>query len=222
MKYTTTKCPHCGYQMRSHESRLPKVQIGAPILICPKCSRLILDSIATEYEFMTAQERQIYTTQAVKQQSYLGNLLFIVFGVLFFIAGIITGALYCAEGNLSGIGMIFGGIIIGCVCIAICIYQTKHNRELANEEFIEQCVYESLQRTSNKEYVDFVQIAYQAFGINRTFLPLNEKEDFLRMHKKFETHESYKKSMSEFENILNALDESAKIEKAKTNLFWLH
>ncbi len=222
MKYTTTKCPHCGYQTRSHESRLPQVQIGSPLMLCPKCRHLILDNIAKEYEFMTEKERQGFTTQAAQQKSYGGNLLFIVFGVLFFIAGIITGALYLAEGNISGIGMISSGIIIGCGSIALSIYQMKHNRELANEEFIEQCVYESLQRTSKKAYVDLLQNAYQTFKIKRTFLPFEGKENFLRAYKKFETRESYQNSMREFENILNALNESAKVEKTNTTSFWLH
>lgn len=222
MKYTTTKCPHCGFQTRSHESSVPQVQIGPPIMLCPKCSHLILDDIATEYEFMTEKERRSFTTQAMKRRSFGGNLFLIVFGAFFFITGIIIGAINLSEGGSSGIGLIISSILIGGGCVLLGICQIKRNKKLANEEFIEQCVYESLQRTSNKAYVDFVQSEYQTFKINRTFFPFDGKENFLQTYKKFEERESYQNSAREFEKVLNSLNESVKVEKTNVTSYWLH
>lgn len=50
---------------------------------CPKCGQLILDGIATEYEFMTDREREKITTAGLLERSYLGNIRIIFRAVLY-------------------------------------------------------------------------------------------------------------------------------------------
>ena len=80
------------------------------------------------------------------------------------------------------------------------------NKRLKEDEFIEQCVYESLKRTENKDYVNFVEQAYKANGIQRTFKEVENKKEFLEKYKKFETRKSYKDNMNEFNEVLEIID----------------
>ena len=91
MTYTTTKCRNCGYATRFHESNIPRVQIGSPIQKCPKCGHFILDSIATELEFMEDSERKNFSSSAAVPKGYLVSLIFIIFGTIMLISGISIG-----------------------------------------------------------------------------------------------------------------------------------
>ena len=62
------------YRTRNHQSNVPKVQIGAPVLRCPKCGNLIFDTINIEYEFMTDKERESFTTESAQSSSFLKNI----------------------------------------------------------------------------------------------------------------------------------------------------
>lgn len=202
MQYTTTSCRNCGFRTRSHESNVPDVQIGCPVLRCPRCGHLILDSIATEYEFMTSKEREKMSTSSAVEQSYLGNLVFIIFGALLLIGGLVTG-----EGYV-GMGLLFGGALI-----ALGISQIVKNQKTANENIIEQAIYESLQRTQNEKYVKFIQESYNSSGIDRDFKSFANRTSFLKQYSYFESRRTYMQNMQEFDNLMkliydNPLEES--------------
>ncbi|HRF69936.1 MAG TPA: hypothetical protein PKV66_00735, partial [Candidatus Pelethenecus sp.] len=210
MVYTTTKCSNCGYKTRNHESGVPRVQIGWPISVCPQCGHLILDSITTEYEFMTESEKAKFTSKSSAIKSSPGNIIFIIFGLFFFIGGIVG-----AEGIYIAVC-----IIIGLLCIGIGVGQIFHNQKMVKDEIIEQCVYESLKRTANPEYVKIIQRAYAANGIKRKYTPYARKEDFIEQYKKFELRESHKENMDAFTELFALLESNnTSVERAKNSTF---
>ena len=208
MRYTTTSCRNCGFRTRSHESNVPDVQLGAPILRCPKCGNLILDSIATEYEFMTDKERDKFTTESAQAKSYPGNILFIVVGFVLLIGGIVTGGGYIAA------GLIFGG-----GCIALGISQIIQNNKMCEEHIIEQAVYESLKRTKNKDYVEFIEQSYSANKIKRHYSAFADKKIFMEKYQTFETRESYIENMKVFNEIIELIGVDESVEESKTSTF---
>lgn len=208
MKYITTRCKNCGYRTRSHESGVPNVQIGPPILRCPKCGHLILDSIQTEYEFMTDNEKAKFSTQSALPKSYLGNILFIVVGLVLLIGGISTG-------NVAG-------LICGGGCIALGVYQKVQNQKIASNELIEQAVYESLQRTANSKYVEFIKYAYEVNGIKRNYMPFTNKAAYIEQYKKFELRDSYIQNMKNFNQVLELINDDTPTEQSRTSIFTQH
>ena len=208
MKYITTKCSNCGYRTRNHESGVPNVQIASPILICPNCGHLILDIIQTEYEFMTDSEKAKFTTKAALPKSYIGNILFIVVGLVLLIGSLSIGDTYTWAGLIGG-----GG------CIALGIYQIVKNQKMANDEMIEQAVYESLQRTSNVQYVEYLKNAYKENNIKRYFLPDTNKIEFIEKYKKFELRDSYKRNMYDFNKLLELINVDTSVEKSNVSVF---
>ena len=212
MKYITTSCPNCGYKTRSHESGVPSVQIGAPILPCPKCGQLVLDTIQTEYEFMTDSEKARFSTQSALPKSYIGNILFIALGIFLLIGGfVLNDTAYLVVGLIGGIG-----------CIAIGVFQIVRNHKIADNATIEQAVYESLQRTKNSKYVEYIKTAYQQNGIKRNYLPYTNKATFIEQHKAFELRESYKQNMQAFNQLLESFDAEIPAEKTDTTVFMHH
>lgn len=195
MYYTTTSCRNCGYRTRNNESGVPNVQIGTPIMKCPKCGSLIIDSISTEYEFMTDKEKAQFSTQSALPKSYIGNILFIIVGIVLLIYGLATGDAYL------GVGLIAGG-----GCIALGIYQIVKNQKIANNEMIEQAVYESLKRTANRKYVEYIINAYGANGIKRKYLPYYNKTTYIEQYKYFESRDSYKQNMYDFNELLKSIN----------------
>ena len=192
MKYITTKCRHCGYATRSHESGVPAVQIGQPIIKCPVCGNLIFDSIATEYEFMTDNEREKFSSENAEGKAIAANLFFIILGAIMLIA-------FCASGESGGI---FTGLFAGGLSIAMGIIQIKRNSNMVNEKIIEQAVYESLKRTENKEYVEFLKNAYSDNKIKRAYSLYQNRKDFMEKYKYFEERDSYSEQMKKFAAIL--------------------
>ena len=211
MKYITTGCSNCGYITRNRESGVPKVQIGAPILRCPKCGHLILDSIQTEYEFMTESERANFSTQTALPNSYLYNILFIVIGLFFFIGGFTLKDEYriiC--------------IVIGVICIALGIIQIVKNHKSARNETIEQAVYESLRRTADMQYVEYISNAYKECGIKRNYTPYANKSAYLEKYGKFELRESYRQSMNDFNQLLESVNVYAPVKQDDNSTLTLH
>lgn len=205
MRYVTTKCRNCGYKTRNHESGVPRVQLGTPIFKCPKCGHLILDPIQTEYEFMTDSERTSFSSNSMIQKNYFGSALFIIFGIVLFIAGIVLGGGYIAIAILGGLG-----------CIGVGIFDIIRGKKMANNEEIEQAIYESLQRTANTEYVAYIKNVYNENGIKKIYTPFVGRNNFIELYKKFEARESYKESMNEFNQFLEMIgDESIHVEKHK-------
>ncbi len=199
MQYTTTSCANCGYKTRYRESNVPSVQLGYPIQRCPKCGNLIVDSIATEYEFMTEIEKEKFSSEKLFFNSLKKNGLFIVFGLLFFIFGIVS------EDGAAG-------IIFGLISLGVGVYGMFDAKKSSKSEECEQAIYESLQRTKNSKYVDFIRNSYMVSGIQRNYRPLESKEKFLEEHKNFESRYSYKQSMEEFNQVLESLNIGETIE----------
>ena len=193
MQYITTSCRNCGYRTRNHESGVPSVQIGHPVGKCPRCGHLILDCICTEYEFMTEKEKKKFNPDTFNDG---GNYIFIIVGIILFFGSIATG----------GGASIMLGLLLSIGCFYMGISRILENKRLKEDEFIEQCVYESLKRTENKYYVNFVEQAYKANGIQRTFKEFENKKEFLEKYNKFETRKSYKDNMNEFNEVLEIID----------------
>ena len=89
--YTTTRCRNCGYVTRNHEQNVPKVQLGEPITKCPRCSHLIIDSFATEYEFMTDKEKSKFRSTYATIRHLPYNTIAIAFGLFMLYTGISMG-----------------------------------------------------------------------------------------------------------------------------------
>ena len=211
MQYLTTKCRNCGYRTRDRETGVPKVQIGTPILICPRCGHLILDSIQTEYEFMTDKEKERFSSQSAFTRSIFGNIFFIVFGLIFLIGSITIGGGYIAVGIICGGGM-----------IALGVYQITKNQASRNNKDIEQAVYESLKRTENKDYVKYIETAYNSAGIDRKYKEFTDKNNFINENKNFEERSSYKENMEYFNELLNKIGINTTISNDKTSAFYHH
>lgn len=211
MKYTTTKCRHCGYATRCFEGNVPKVQIGSPIIICPRCGNLILDSIITEFEFMTIEEKEKFSSELLTTKSTLKNIFLSIFGLILFIGSMFLGGWYIAVGIIFGIGM-----------IAISIIDIVKERKLCNEEVVEQAIYESLQRTKNMEYVQFIQKAYETNKLRRNYTPFSDRNRFMKQYEKFEYRSSYKENMEEFNQLLELLKIENQVNKSKDSTFNHH
>ena len=211
MIYTTTTCKHCGFRTRSHESGVPDVQIGPPILRCPRCGHLILDSIATEYEFMTEKEKSKFTTDDALAKSWLGNILFIIIGIVVLFGGIASGG-----------GYIVAGLIFGLASIALGVYQMIHNIKLSNENVIEQAIYQSLKRTQNPKYVQFLETAYITNCMGRKYIPFPKKEEFMKKYSYFETRATYQKEMEAFNQLMLSINLENLAEENQISTFMHH
>lgn len=211
MVYTTTKCTNCGFATRRRESNVPNVQLGCPILRCPRCGSLILDSIATEYEFMEKAERKKFNTKTLLLKSIPGIVLMLLLGISMIIGG-------CVEGGEA----IAICMPIGLALIGLSVWQTVKNQRQATEEMIEQEVYESLKRIQNKKYLAILDYLYDINEIPRYYVPMEGKEDFLIKYKKFEMRESYQKNMEAFEKLLELLNVDSIIEKSEESTFISH
>lgn len=194
MQYTTTSCRNCGYQTRSHESSVPKVQLGIPVIRCPKCNHLILDSIAIEYEFMTDKEKAKFNTNSAILRSYPRIVLLFIFGFALLIGGFFGGG-----------GSIVVGLLGGGFCIFLAIDNIITNSKISNEHTFEQAVYESLQRTKNPEYVAFIENCYASSKIKRQFTPFSDKLSFYEEYKYIPLRQSYIQEMKKFEELLNSI-----------------
>lgn len=211
MKYITTSCKNCGYRTRNYESGVPSVQLDMPIFKCPKCGHLILDPIQTEYEFMTATEKANFSTQSALPKSYLGNILFIIVGVVLLIGGISLGDIY-----------VWAGLIFGGGCLALGIFQIIRNQKIANDQTIEQAVYESLQRTSNPKYVEFIIHNYELNGINRNYSPLSNRTAYIEKYNEFELRETYKQRMNTFNQFMELINTADVPEQSNVSTFYNH
>lgn len=205
MRYTTTSCKNCGYKTRDHEANTPDVQIGAPVLRCPKCGNWIFDLISTEYEFMTPKEQSKFTGEAVEGRGALGGMLFITAGIVMLVLGI-------AGGGAVG-GLLAGGLGMWCG-----ISQIKNASKISEEKIVEQQVYQSLQRTKNEKYVEFVAQIYSEAEIDREYHPFADKETFLEKYKEFETRESYVEAMKIFDEVLSEIADIESVEESTSSI----
>ena len=143
--YTTTRCRHCGYSTRLHEPDLPRVQLGQPVSKCVRCGNLIVDSIETEYEFMTEKEKQNFKPTYAFIKTLPSNIVTILLGILFLIGSL------SFDGILIVLGLLASGL-----CLFVGISTIFKNAKALDEKIMEQYVYESLQRTKNLKYVEYL------------------------------------------------------------------
>ena len=207
MIYTTTSCPNCGFRTRNHESNVPKMQLGAPVLRCPNCGNLILDNIAVEFEFMTDRERAKFTSDTALAHGLLGNISFILLGFFLLFVGI-------------AIDDVIVSLFAGGGSIALGISNLIRNNKLYHEHILEQAVYESLQRTKNKDYVEFIEQAYLANKIKRHYRAFDDKNSFMEMYQTFENRESYIKSMQDFEELTNLISVYKCVDESNSDTFF--
>lgn len=205
MTYTTAKCKNCGYKIRNNESNLPRVQLGMPIMVCPKCGSLILDTIATEYEFMSERERENFSNQKALSKTYLGNIIFIGFGIFMLIGGF--------TNNITAL------ILIGLALLGMGIYQIIKNRLLIANNSIELMIYYSLKRTSNNDYIKILNRAYSSNNMSRKYNPYERKETFLEEHKFLENKSSYSDETEFVEEICNRTSADTAIYKSQVTTF---
>lgn len=206
MEYITSKCPHCKYKYRNRESNVPKVQIGSTAFICPNCGNLIMDNIMTEYEFMTERERKTFESEKLLKSSLLGNVVMIMFGLFMAIGGFVIG-----DATSIIIGLIFGG-----ACLYFSISNVINNVRLADNKVVEQYIFESLRRTSDKEYREFL-ISYYATlkRKKRYYNPLENRQQIMSEYIKFVPIENQKEFENEFKILKSKITTLDKVMSAK-------
>lgn len=90
---------------------------------------------------------------------------------------------------------------------------------MSSEQIIEQAVYESLQRTKNSDYVEFIKQSYSANEIKRQYRTYAGKDVFMNKYKIFETRESYIDNMKEFNKLIELIGVDECVEKSETTTF---
>ena len=202
MKYTTTRCSKCGYATRLHDSETPDFQIGMPVFKCPKCGNLLVDSIATEYEFLTQSERE--SLQKSYKKSVIANIVLILVGYIVPIVG------FMASGEIGVIGY----VIPACSTLIGLVNLIK-NGILYSKDFTEKLIYYSLKRTSNPEYVRFIVSAYRQMDIRRGYRSYRDREKFMKEYEYLEDEKdkSFEKTMDEYEELVSMLPNTDEAEK---------
>lgn len=212
MKYTTTRCRNCGFATRFMEIGVPKFQLGMPLIICPKCQHLILDSIRTEFEFMTEKQRKKLLSHSIALGFYLSCVFFFLFGVISIIAVSIS------ESSSAEIAVF---VIVGICLMFFSVYKfVKFFLEIKSG-IIEHAIYMSLQRTSNETYVEFLKTCYEKNGIKKIFSAFSGKNDILSNYKTCETTDFYKESKEDFDKLLVFIKDKT-AEKDNSSLFSHH
>lgn len=210
MQYTTTSCPHCGYKTRNRETGVSNVELGQTIIVCPNCKNLIIDTFATEYEFMTPYERSKWSsTSSILMRYVIGALLFVGVGLFFFIGG------FSMSGDYRVLGIIIGGLLL-CYGIAqlVKVFKAK------NMNIGEQMIYESLLRTSNPDYVKALKSIYNG---DRVYTPLKNRKEIIKSNSKYSTQEIHSRFKMQFNEVLKKLEKSSKdIKENDLSIFSHH
>lgn len=188
MKYTTTSCPHCGYKTRNRIPGTPDIELGQTIILCPNCKKLIVDTLSTEFEFMTSSERSKWTTEILINNYITVGLLFSLMGLLF-----VIGGFSLTDGYK--IASIILGLLFLCYGISefIKIYKAK------KLNIGEQIIYESLLRTSNPDYVKALKKIYND---KRIYSALTNRGIILYNYKKYSTEDIHKVFQAKFKEMI--------------------
>ena len=195
MQYTTTSCPHCGYKTRNSETGVSNVELGQTIIVCPNCKNLIIDTISTEYEFMTPYERSKYSsTSRILTKYNFGALLLVVFGLFFLIGG------FTMSGEYKVLGIIIGTSLL---CYGITQFIKVHKAKKLN--IGEQIIYESLLRTSNSDYVKALKSIYNG---KRVYSPLDNRNTIIKNNSNYSTKEVHSRYQTQFNEVVERLDKS--------------
>ena len=106
------------------------------------------------------------------------------------------------------------GIIACAIGVYVGVSNIIENAKVADEKLLEQCVYESLQRTKNPKYVEYLTIMYAANKIKRTYHPFKNRESFMEQYKYFEKRDSYNGNIECFDELVNLIDENFEFEES--------
>lgn len=193
MEYTTTKCSNCGFATRYRETGVPKIQLGMPLAVCPRCRHLILDSFKTEFEFMSEKKRKAFLSHTVFASYFASCVFFFLFGIF-----IVVGAALFSDGTAESVFL----ILIGVFLSLFSVYKFVKTFLKIKSGVLEQAIYASLKRTSDSGYVDFLNACYQKNGVNKEFSAFGGKSEFMKKYKEYETSDFCKKSAEEFAGIL--------------------
>ena len=109
MEYTTTRCSNCGFATRYRETGVPKVQLGMPLAVCPRCRHLILDSFKTEFVFMSEKKRKAFLSHTVFASYFASCVFFFLFGIF-----IVVGAALFSDGTAESVFLILIGVFFPC------------------------------------------------------------------------------------------------------------
>ncbi len=205
--YTTTACRNCDFKTRKHKRDVPNLDFCCPVSICPKCQTLMIDPIYAEYEFMTDKEKGKFTRENIQKRTYITSVFWLLVSIGILILSLSLGGTFNTIVGLlvAGVGM-FNFIIS-----LLSLQESKKN------ESIEQAIYESLKRTSNQDYIDFLN----RFG-ERKYIPFLDKEIFMEKYRYFEERESYKQEMEKFIILMDSIKRELNSSEAYIQKIFKH
>lgn len=211
MIYTTTKCPHCGFRTRNRETGVQKVELGQTIACCPRCGKVIIDPIDTEYEFMTDNERKKWSTNHLASAEKVRGIIMLILGLIFFIIGFVVGDV---------IGVIFA-LLFGGGFIVWGINKISAVGKINNYHVGEQIIYESLLRTSNEKYVDLLKKYYKN---KRTYRPIENRNEIISEYEQYSTKDVHESFERDFLDLLNIIENKNEVDakKSKTSTSYVN
>lgn len=195
MKRTTTSCENCGYKTRVMQSNMPSIMLDAPLSVCPKCGKLILDHIFTEYEFMTENQRNRFSKKVQRNSITAKGVGTMIIGAFIMIAGIMSGDVLFTV----------GGVVVGIIFATIGLYLMNSRLEAIDNGACEKLIYVSLRRTRNMDYVRALENAYSRFNDDKIYEKYQNRESFLSKHSYLEQDPWVKERMAQHKQILEAL-----------------
>lgn len=211
MIYTTTKCPHCGFRTRNRETGVQKVELGQTIACCPRCDKVIIDPIDTEYEFMTDNERRKWSTNHLATAEKIRGIIMLVLGIFFLIMGFVVG---------DGIGIAFA-LLFGGGLFAWGISKFLSVGKINNYHVGEQIIYESLLRTSNEKYVELLKKFYKD---KRVYRPIENRNEIISEYEQYLTKDVHERFENDFLDLLNIIENKSEVDakKSKTSTSYVN
>lgn len=205
--YTTTACRNCDFKTRKNKRDVPKLDFRCPVSICPKCQTLMIDPLFAEYEFMTDKEKGKFTRDYIEKWMYITSIFWLLVGMGILILFLSVGGTFN-----SILGLLFAGIgIVNFIISLLSLEEAKKN------ESFEQDIYVSLKRTSNQDYIDFLN----RFG-ERKYIPFVDKEVFMEKYRYFEERESYKQEMEKFMILMESIKKELNSSEAFLQKIFRH
>ena len=156
---------------------------------------------------MTESERGKFSSEGYSVSSAIRRAISFILGFAIILVGIMSGS----E------GVIVGGVIVGVILIIIGIFRFVAIGKVDSQNICEQFIYESLLRTSNKNYVDLLKKAY---GEERIYSPLPNRSEVIKEYQKYSTEEVHTKCEKEFFKLLDVIDKNKgelNVKKAKSS-----
>lgn len=169
--------------------------LDAPLSVCPKCGKLILDHIFTEYEFMTENQRNRFSKKNQRNSITAKGVGTMIIGAFIMIAGIMSGDMLFTV----------GGVVVGIIFATIGLYLMNSRLEAIDNGACEKLIYVSLRRTRNTDYVRALENAYSRFNDDKLYEKYQNRESFLSKHSYLEQDPWVKERMAQHKQILEAL-----------------